>query len=550
MKRASFFRALALGAALALSLPGCDRPDAPQESPRIVNIINFVRYTEPRIDAITEEVLYQTVVSQAQDLRAKGLTGTYLLQYDALIDPSYQALMKEELARGCEVGAWWEITQPHVEAAGMQWRGRYPWDWHANVGFSVGYTAAEREKLVDVYMAKFKEIFGFYPKSVGSWFIEAGTLACFYDKYGIEASCVCRDQVGTDGYTLWGGYWNGGFYPSRQNAYMPAQTAEGGIAIPVFRMLGSDPIYQYEAGVGGVVQSVATLEPVYLEGGGNPEWIDWFFRMFTQEPHMGYNYVQVGQENSFTWSAMENGFVTQTERLAALAAEGKVRIETLGETGRWFKETYPLTPPTSVITTEDTRDLQRKTLWFNSRNYRANLLWEGPALKFRDIHLFDESLRSEYLDKPDTLPVFRYETLPLVDGCLWSAPDDMAALRFVAPAFTGGDPVFSVRGKGSCQEIRWPSAAGDARFVIDLTEDAICIAAKGKVGDWCLELKTLPGVALPFTDITPDAVKAVFQGVPYGITLAKGKAEDLRGGSAGEVFRIIPENGRIEIRID
>lgn len=550
MKRASFFRALALGAALALSLPGCDRPDAPQVSPRIVNIINFVRYTEPRIDAITEEVLYQTVVSQAQDLRAKGLTGTYLLQYDALIDPSYQALMKEELARGCEVGAWWEITQPHVEAAGMEWRGRYPWDWHANVGFSVGYTAAEREKLVDVYMAKFKEIFGFYPKSVGSWFIEAGTLACFYDKYGIEASCVCRDQVGTDGYTLWGGYWNGGFYPSRQNAYMPAQTAEGGIAVPVFRMLGSDPIYQYEAGVGGVVQSVATLEPVYLEGGGNPEWIDWFFRMFTQEPHMGYNYVQVGQENSFTWSAMEKGFTIQTERLAALAAEGKVRIETLGETGRWFKETYPLTPPTSVITTEDTRDLQRKTLWFNSRNYRANLLWEGPALKFRDIHLFDESLRSEYLDKPDTLPVFRYETLPLVDGCLWSAPDDMAALRFVAPAFTGGDPVFSVRGKGSCQEIRWPSAAGDARFVIDLTEDAICIAAKGKVGDWCLELKTLPGVALPFTDITPDAVKAVFQGVPYGITLAKGKAEDLRGGSAGEVFRIIPESGRIEIRID
>ena len=265
---------------------------------------------------------------------------------------------------------------------------------------------------------------------------------------------------------------------------------------------------------------------------------------------MGYNYVQVGQENSFTWSAMEKGFTIQTERLAALAAEGKVRIETLGETGRWFKETYPLTPPTSVITTEDTRDLQRKTLWFNSRNYRANLLWEGPALKFRDIHLFDESLRSEYLDKPDTLPVFRYETLPLVDGCLWSAPDDMAALRFVAPAFTGGDPVFSVRGKGSCQEIRWPSAAGDARFVIDLTEDAICIAAKGKVGDWCLELKTLPGVALPFTDITPDAVKAVFQGVPYGITLAKGKAEDLRGGSAGEVFRIIPESGRIEIRID
>lgn len=27
----------------------------------------------------------------------------------------------------------------------------------------------EREKLVDVYMEDFKQIFGFYPKSVGSW---------------------------------------------------------------------------------------------------------------------------------------------------------------------------------------------------------------------------------------------------------------------------------------------------------------------------------------------------------------------------------------------
>ena len=137
--------------ALAALLSGCQAADrTAQDSPRIVNIINFIRYTEPRDDEITEKVLYETVLSQAEDLRSKGLTGTYLLQYDALIDPSYQALMKEELERGCEVGAWWEITQPHVEAAGYDWRGRYPWDWHANVGFSVGYSQAEREHHVDV----------------------------------------------------------------------------------------------------------------------------------------------------------------------------------------------------------------------------------------------------------------------------------------------------------------------------------------------------------------------------------------------------------------
>lgn len=520
------------------------------ESPRIVNIINFIRYTEPRSAEPLEEVLYQTVVSQAEDLRSKNLIGTYLLQYDALIYPPYQELLKEEKARGCEIGAWWEITQPHVEAAGMTWRGRFPWDWHAHVDFSVGYNQAEREKLVDVYMEKFKEIFGEYPKSVGSWFIDSGTLEYLYEKYSIEASCMCKDQVGTDGYTLWGGYWNGAFYPSRVNGYMPAQTVEGEIPVPVFRMLGSDPIYQYEATVGGGVQSVESLEPVYEGGGGNPDWIDWFFRMFTKEPHMGYNYVQVGQENSFTWRQMAKGFVAQTARLKDLAEKGDVRIETLVQTARWFKDKYPVTPPTTVITTEDTRGNGLKTLWFNSRNYRANLLWNSEGLKFRDIHVFDENLRSEYRDHPDTLPVFRYETLPVVDGCLWSSYENMAGLRFVAPGFVGTDPEFTVLDGGNLQRIIWPAADGKAKFIIELTENDVKINLKGKTEPWCLELSTLPGVALPFKNITSTAITASMFGREYGMTLSKGTFEDLRKSADGKVFRILPEAEAIVFTLD
>ena len=531
-------------------LSACSEADQSKSSPRIVNIINFIRYTEPRSDAITEQVLYETVLSQAEDLKSKGLIGTYLLQYDALIDSSYQVLMKEEIARGCEVGAWWEITQPHVEAAGYSWRGRFPWDWHANVGFSVGYSQEERERLVDVYMEKFKEIFGFYPKSVGSWFIEAGTLAYLHDRYGMEASCSCKDQVGTDGYTIWGGYWNGGYYPSLQNAYMPAQTAEGGIDVPIFRMLGCDPIYQYEAGLGGAVQGVVTLEPVYREGGGKPEWVDWFFRMFTREPHMGFNYVQVGQENSFTWKAMEKGFVYQTELIRKLSEEGIVRIETLGETGRWFKDKYNVTPPTSVITTEDYLDNGRRTLWLNCRNYRANLLWEGGSLKFRDIHIFNENLRSEYLDNPDTLPILKYETLPVVDGCLWSTPEEMAGLHFVASSFVGGDPIFSADKDGKCQQVVWPSVTGKGRFLISFSESGIVVKSKGKTGPWHLELDTASGASLPFVTIAPSEIKATSFNMDYGISIRKGSVTDIRNDAPGRVFRLVPEKGKLEIAID
>ncbi len=144
--------------------------------PKIVNIVNFIRLLEPRDSAITQDILYQTVVKQVQLMQQYKLGGTFLLQYDALMDTRYQKLLKGLPKSDFEIGAWSEIPQPRVEKAGLVWRGRYPWDWHADVGFSTGYTPAEREKLADVYMEDFKTIFGYYPKSVGSWFIDAHTL--------------------------------------------------------------------------------------------------------------------------------------------------------------------------------------------------------------------------------------------------------------------------------------------------------------------------------------------------------------------------------------
>ncbi len=211
-------------------------------------------------------------------------------------------LLKRGLGDDHEIGGWFEVVQPLVEKAGLPWRGRHAWDWHANVGFSIGYTLAEREKLADVFMTDFKACFGRYPASIGSWFLDAHLLGYLQARYGLAAACNCKDQWGTDGYTLWGGYWNQAYYPSRLNAFMPAQTAAAQIPVPTFRMLGSDPIDQYDAGrsagqAGSAVQSqsVVTLEPVYREGGGNPAWVRWFFDLITTAPCLAFGYTQVGQ---------------------------------------------------------------------------------------------------------------------------------------------------------------------------------------------------------------------------------------------------------------
>jgi hypothetical protein len=531
--------------------PGRDDTSlAANNAPKIVNIINFIRMLERRDAAITQDVLYQTVVKQVDIMKKYRLGGTFLLQYDALIDSRYQSLLKNLSRDSFEVGAWWELPQPLVEKAGLHWRGRYPWDWQANIGFSTGYTPDERKKLVDVYMADFKKIFGYYPKSVASWFIDAYSLNYMYEKYGIVASANCKDQYGTDGYTLWGGYWNQAYYPSKLNSYMPAQHAANQIPVPIFRMLGSDPVRQYDNGLGGTRQGVVTLEPVYRFGGGDSAWVNWFFQSFTNDASLGFNYTQAGQENSFTWNAMEKGFNIQMPLIARLRDENKIRVETLEASGRWFKNKYRLTPATSFSVDKDIEGSDRKAVWFNSRFYRINMLWENGALRIRDLHLFNEKLGSVYETQAATSNECKFFTLPFVDGYVWSNKKQVAGLRFKTDTdgketdLKGNNPVFT-KTSDSSMHIQWPLASGGGSFEIDLSERELKIILHGGSDNWFLDLNTAPNLSLPFDRINMKNVDCSFEGLKYTIKAGAGSFSKPGNGS---VLRINPQSNAISLQ--
>lgn len=520
--------------------------------PRIVNIVNFVRLLEPRDSSITEDVLYQTVVKQVAMMKKYRLGGTFLLQYDALLDVRYQKLLKSLSRNSFEIGAWWEIPQPLVEHAGLKWRGRYPWDWRANIGFSTGYTPKEREKLADVYMRDFKKIFGYYPKSVASWFIDAHTLNYLYQKYHIVASANCKDQYGTDGYTLWGGYWNQAYYPSKINSYMPAQHAANEIPVPIFRMLGSDPVRQYDNGLGTNRQGVVTLEPVYKFGGGDSTWVNWYFKQFVEGEPMAFAYTQAGQENSFTWDAMAKGFELQMPLIARLRNEHKIKVETLAASGKWFKEHFKVTPATSVIVTNDITGSNRKTVWFNSRFYRANLLWENGSLKFRDIHLFNEKFPSVYETKKAASNECTFFTLPIVDGYIWSNAQQLAGLKFKAivngnkSLLYGGDPIVTNPVPGKLRII-WPLKSDYGSLIIDMDEKQITMKIEnGSPINWFLDLAVAGKAKLPFTTINRHRVDCNFQGMNYHITASNGY---FAKAAADEVFKIYPEKSTLILNL-
>ncbi|MGC4103745.1 hypothetical protein [Ferruginibacter sp.] len=481
------------------------------------------------------------------------LGGTFLLQYDALMEPKYQQLLKKLPKNSFEIGAWWEIPQPLVEKAGLKWRGRYPWDWHADVGFSTGYTPAERELLIDAYMSDFKKIFGYYPKSVASWFIDAHSLSYMHEKYHIIASANCKDQYGTDGYTLWGGYWNQAYYPSKINSYMPAQYESAQIPVPIFRMLGSDPIRQYDQDLGSQRQGVITLEPVYNFGGGDSAWVNWFLKSFVNDPSVGFNYTQAGQENSFTWDAMKKGFEIQMPLLAKLRNEKKIRVETLEASGRWFRDKYSVTPATSFSVSKDIAGSNLKTTWYNSRFYRVNLLWENNSLRVRDIHLFNEKLLSIYEKQKATSNECSFFTLPVVDGYLWSEPDKLAGLRLKANVngnevnIEGKDPVFRTTGTSS-MHISWPLTTVNGSFEIDLGEQQITIKLVSAAAiDWYFDLDAPKKDKLPFTNVESKAIHCSFENLEYTFKVNTGTFSKPVNGS---VFRVKPQSNQIRLQLN
>jgi hypothetical protein len=513
------------------------------KTPRIVNIVNFIRLLEPRDPKITRDVLYETVVKQIELMKKYNLGGTFLLQYDALMDKRYQKLLKTLPENKFEIGGWWELPQPLIEKAGIKWRGKYAWDWHSNVGFSVGYTPAERERIIDVYFADFRKVFGYYPKSIASWVIDAHSLNYMYDKYKIVASANCKDQVGTDGFTLWGGYWNQAYYPSRVNAYMPAQHADKELPVPVFRMLGSDPIRQYADG-----QSVTTLEPVYSHAGGNEQWINWYFRTFSEDPSLGFNYTQAGQENSFTWEAMRKGLEWQMPIIARLEHEGKVRVETMAQSGAWFKKTYKVTPATTFTVSKDIGDSDKKTVWYNSRFYRLNLLWEKGNLRITDIHLFNETIPDKYLKEVTSTNQSFFYTLPVVDGFQWGKRGMPEGFRLMKKEegrevpVHGGDPVFTNVSK-TVARVTWPVETGF--FDIEMNENSVTITAKNyPAEDWFLDLYVAGGAKTAFKAVTANSALYDFDGHSYQIVTTQGAIEQTTNGS---LYRIKPQGQRISL---
>ncbi len=389
---------------------------------RCINVVNFIREIEPRF----KMDMMLPITSQMEIILKHKLPATWLLQFDALVSGPFVPYLKEHMAKDHEVGFWFEMNEKHVKAAGVEWRGRpgYEWDHLPPVAFTIGYTHDERIKLADTAMTQFKEIWGHYPKSIASWNLDSFTMGHLSEKYGVDAYAVCRDQIATDGFTIWGSPI-AGYYPSKVNCWSPALDAKNQINTPMLRMLGQDPVYYYERSFkipsGRTISEPDTMEPAWTSG-RSLHFIREFLRMIESEPTLQFGYCQMGQENTFPWDQQKEGYPIQMEALAALRKAGKVHVETMGETGRRFKKAFKTTPTQAQVQLvdpfENTNPAQG-SIWYQSRFYRANLHIKGDLAYFRDLTVYSDKYAQPFLDKATRLNDVDQKMPPVLDGYHW-----------------------------------------------------------------------------------------------------------------------------------
>ena len=226
-----------------------------------------------------------------------------------------------------------------------------------------------------------------------------------------------------------------------------------------------------------------------------------------------------------------------------MAAEGRVTVETLGESGRWYKRSFPLTPATAIVAETDWKDEGHRTVWYNCANYRVNLFAEGGRFWIRDLYRFDERYRERYFDRVCKTDYLEFDNLPVMDGNRFSGAGVRAGLY---PYYRGRELTMSAmdyREDGERALVTFQTDDCGA-VVFALSPSGIDITAEKNAGDFSLRARVNPAASgFPAVHAGERALSLRHNGFDYRVTLASGVF-------VSDGMTMLPENGRIAVRFD
>lgn len=349
-------------------------------SDQFITVVNPVRISQYNNDHLTSLQAQYSIISQNR------LSATWLLTYDVLNRPEIVTELKK-FSSNQELGIFLEISPEFSKAAGVEYHNTGSWHF-ANAVFLSGYEQAERIKLIDTVFAKFKDQFGYYPVSVGSWWTDSYSLSYMRQKYGITANLGVADQYLTDNYQVWGTYWSTPFYPSKIHAGIPASNSDNKIGVVTIQWAPREPRRGYYSSLYST-QDYFTAPKLD---------IDYFARLIDT-----FSQVTVGLESDFPPEMYEGEYTNQMQIVAQKTAP-KV---TMSEFARWYKDKFPDISPEQKIESGD-------MIWYQSPFYRLGL--DKTNSKIIDFRIYPQDFQEPYYLWPNREKDLRINILSLIDS--------------------------------------------------------------------------------------------------------------------------------------
>ena len=354
-----------------------------QDSEKFITIVNPVRissYTKNPEESLKSEYLV---------IKENNLPATWLLTYDALINQSVNSVIGI-MDKNQEFGIFLEVTPAFAKSAGVVYHETGFWHHAASV-FLSGYTQEERKLLIDKVFEKFKEVFGYYPKSVGSWWTDSFSLSYMKEKYGITANLVCSDQFSTDGYQIWGQPWQIPYYPSRFHAAVPAANESVKLNLVNIQWAPRDPLNGYESSLYSTQDYLVAPKP---------QDINYFKKLV--EFYSSYGQITVGLEADLDPSGYKGEFAKQMDVVSQERKNG-VNVSTMSEFSNWYREKYPNLSPSYFLEADDLLGSGVKAVWSQGPEYRL-FYTVDPATKeitVRDLRFYNADLEEPYYYSPN-----------------------------------------------------------------------------------------------------------------------------------------------------
>jgi len=320
---------------------------------------------------------YDFTKHQLELFKKYDMPATFVLRYDALDNNQFITLFKSYINSRFDYGIFFEITPRLAKDAGVVYKGSEERWYRPQYAYFVGYSQEERKKLIDTAMARFKQRFGFYPKTTSGWMIDTYSAEYISSTYGVKTHEITREQWGTDGYALYGGSILSAYIPSKKWLFMPAQSKNDSFPLRIIRQTISDPVRNY-----GDLTSGYTSQP---NDYSRAKSFDYFKHLLGQVENYSQPIAVLGLENSLD-KRYQDIYKKQIEY--AVKVIDKKNIILSKEMGTISEQNY--------IFGTDYENKNYSAYWIQTLGYRARIILKNNYIQLTDLRIYDELMDDPY----------------------------------------------------------------------------------------------------------------------------------------------------------